>query len=222
MVSKTQAALGKLKELELSPFEMICTLLEPMHVEFAPSRNAFFRRDSSVLPRLLSLIYNDTIGQDAFMTCLPADTLRNQFCERISRQMENAKPFFHMSTKDFSLEFLEKYDLCKNVGDYAKGHLDDWMAVLNAATGGLESETKVKETEIVRLPFTIVAGMKLTYPTGTSCDDMPGYEPALIAVRSASVSAWRLCLVDRDFKTNYRSYGCSGAVCLKPNHHEDN
>ncbi|KAF9070726.1 hypothetical protein BDP27DRAFT_1419740 [Rhodocollybia butyracea] len=155
--SKTNVALHKLRELELLLFEMICTLLEPLYLEFTQSRNAFFRHDSAILPCLLSLIYNDTIGQNAFMNCLPPATLQTLFCERISCQMEEAKPFFHMSTKEFSLEFLENFDLQKDVEGYANGHLDDWMAVLNAATGGLNSETKAQDMEIGHLVMTCQA-----------------------------------------------------------------
>ncbi|KAF9051245.1 hypothetical protein BDP27DRAFT_1454625 [Rhodocollybia butyracea] len=54
-LSKAQAALEALDKLGISVFELIATVLDPIHPCFASSRNAFFRRDTKLIPRLLQI-----------------------------------------------------------------------------------------------------------------------------------------------------------------------
>lgn len=85
------------------------------------------------------------------MRWLPENFVREEFCHRISTQMEAAKPVFRMNTEAFSTDFLEKYDLQRDVATFAEEHLCDWMFALRAATGSNDSEKKAVDVDIVSL-----------------------------------------------------------------------
>lgn len=69
--------------------------------------------------------------------------------------MEAAKPVFCMNTENFSTDFLEQYDLQRDVATFAERHLPDWMHVLKAATGSTELERKAVNANIVSLFLSI-------------------------------------------------------------------
>ncbi|KAF9066809.1 hypothetical protein BDP27DRAFT_1226836, partial [Rhodocollybia butyracea] len=201
-LSKAQAALEALDKLGISVFELIATVLDPIHPCFASSRNAFSRRDTKLIPRILSLIFDNPTGNEAFCHWLPPNFARDQFCGKISEQMEAAKPMFYMKTRDFTLEFLETFDL-RAVSDLAAIHLPDWVYVLQAATGcfGSESGKKIAATETGRAVLTCqvmnmrsVQCAKLQYilglsawATGTSKQTMEIMGSASLSVSSPTV-----------------------------------
>ncbi|KAF9064352.1 hypothetical protein BDP27DRAFT_1425924 [Rhodocollybia butyracea] len=157
-LSKSLAALKALDELKVSPFDLINTILDPESSKiFQDQQNSFFRCDSTIIPRILSRIFENDMGYQIFLQWLPENFIRDQFCTRISQQMEAAKPFFHMNTQNFSIDFLETFDLQRNIAQYVSKNLADWMYALKAATGSLESPQKEAETEIGRLVMTCQA-----------------------------------------------------------------
>ncbi|KAE9399244.1 hypothetical protein BT96DRAFT_1103955 [Gymnopus androsaceus JB14] len=149
-LNRAREALKALDALGISPFQLIDTLLNPEYsTSFHHQRTAFFRRDSTLIPRLLSRIYNDSTGNRLFLEWLPTNF--------ISEQMEAAKPFFWMNAAKFSVDFLQNFDLRRDVSAYAQEHLSEWMYALKAATGCLGSEKKEVDTEIGRLIMTCQA-----------------------------------------------------------------
>ncbi|KAE9385354.1 hypothetical protein BT96DRAFT_1007113 [Gymnopus androsaceus JB14] len=71
--------------------------------------------------------------------------------------MEVAKPFFRLTADQFSLDFLENFDLRKDVSPYAEKNMPNWMYALRAVTGCLQSVKKDAETEIGQLIMTCQA-----------------------------------------------------------------
>lgn len=216
-LSQTRAALKALDGVGISLFEVVETVLDPQHSEIFPNqRNAFFRHDTVIIPRILSFIFDNQIGHESFLNWLPINFIRDQFCHRISCQMEAAKPFFHMNTQTFSIDFLEKYDLRRNVASYAENHLSDWMYALKAATGSLESQQKDTETELVGT-HSLNLFISHYNSIGSSYFDLPSNELSLVAVLTAPISTGNVCLVDWNICTDNTGTRCRWSFCLTSN-----
>lgn len=115
-VDHARKALEALSVLGMSPFHLIDTLLNAEYsTYFRHHRTAFFRRDSTLIPHLLTHIFDDSIGHQLFLKWLPPNFIRDEFCGRISEQMEAAKPFFWMNADKSSVDFLQKFDLRRDV-----------------------------------------------------------------------------------------------------------
>lgn len=117
-------ALNALGALGMSLFQLIDTVLNAEHsTYFCHHCTAFFQCNSTIVPRILTHIFDDSIGQQLFLKWLPPDFVCDQFCGRISEQMEAAKPFFWINADKFSVDFLQNFDLQRDRSVYSQEHL---------------------------------------------------------------------------------------------------
>lgn len=95
-------ALQALKVIGMSPFELLDIIL---NLDYHHQQTAFFRRDLSLIPRLLTHLFENSTGHQVFQKWLPPTFVRDSFCDRVSKQMEAAKPFFQMNAESFSVDY---------------------------------------------------------------------------------------------------------------------
>ncbi|KAK7460976.1 hypothetical protein VKT23_008904 [Stygiomarasmius scandens] len=152
-LQKAEAILQYMKDLDakFTVVDLLVMILDSSQPQFEHHRNAFYRDSSTSVQRVLDCFDEHPQGRELVESWFSAERARSIICQRISDQMEKAKPHFRLTVEEFTPEFLSSFDLEKDVYEYSLANLPDWMAILDAAaTSPASQNSKKRDTKLGR------------------------------------------------------------------------
>jgi hypothetical protein len=138
--------LRDLQDLKCTVIDLLMAVIDGSR-DFKSFRAALFMpKNSESLVNLLETLIQDKKGRPTVSQWMFPHAL-HQICNKIHKEMEDAKPFLQMNTSDVSPKFIEQWDIEKIMGPVARNITPTLSSVLDAAGESKASRSKPKTSK---------------------------------------------------------------------------
>lgn len=137
------AVLQGLRDLKCTVVELLLLIIEGTG-GFAVFRTALFSpQNRASLIKLFDTLVKDVKGGPIVTSWMSSHAI-HLVCEKVHKEMENAKPSLRMSTGDVTPEFIEQWDIHKIMKSVSEKTTPTFTTILEAAGESKASQAKEK------------------------------------------------------------------------------